>query len=279
MGRLPKRAILRSGRSLVLDKKSAVHAVMANLFGLELLQEENWTIKVVENADAASDCLNISSQQDGVEIKCRLNNGTDIFHLTEIFIDKHYGYQFDGKIVVDVGMSNGDSAIYFAKRGAKMVLGLEPSPESFSIALENIKRNKLEDRIIPLNLAMSSKSESTKLFISSRETNGDHLALGGYAQSLAYDSVVSIEAITLGDLLQKFKLNKVDILKMDCEGCENDVVRSLDASDFKKLDEVILELHGSPEPLLKTFASNSFQSKLEFGSNLRAKMIDQKLKS
>lgn len=59
----------------------------------------------------------------GIRVKCRYNEGLDIVHLAEIFLDKAYGTDFAGKVVIDVGMSNGDSSTYFASKGASKVIG------------------------------------------------------------------------------------------------------------------------------------------------------------
>jgi hypothetical protein len=46
--------------------------------------------------------------------------------------------------VLDIGASVGDSAIRFAKRGAKFVLALEPHPTSYRLLEENVRLNGVE---------------------------------------------------------------------------------------------------------------------------------------
>ena len=47
--------------------------------------------------------------------------------LNGIFCEEVYGFlDVKGRYVIDVGMNMGNSAIYFAMRGAKMVMGFEP---------------------------------------------------------------------------------------------------------------------------------------------------------
>jgi len=47
--------------------------------------------------------------------------------LNGIFREEVYGFlHVEGRYGIDVGMNIGDSAIYFAMRGAKMVMGFEP---------------------------------------------------------------------------------------------------------------------------------------------------------
>jgi hypothetical protein len=59
--------------------------------------------------------------------------------------------------VVDVGAYVGDTAIYFALRGARRVIAIEPHPETFREMIENIKLNNLEDIVIPVNAGLASR--------------------------------------------------------------------------------------------------------------------------
>jgi glycosyltransferase involved in cell wall biosynthesis len=63
----------------------------------------------------------------------------------------------DGRDVVDVGAFVGDSAIYFALKGAKRVIAIEPHPGAYAEMLENIRLNNLEGVIVPLNAGLASK--------------------------------------------------------------------------------------------------------------------------
>ncbi len=66
----------------------------------------------------------------------RKDRTSQIYQIKEQFIDKVYGNDFTGKIVVDLGASIGNSEIYFAVNGVKKVIALEPFSESFEIAKE-----------------------------------------------------------------------------------------------------------------------------------------------
>ena len=56
----------------------------------------------------------------------------------------------NGRVVVDVGAFVGDSAIYFALKGAKRVIAIEPHPGAYAEMLENISSTTLK--------ALSSRS-------------------------------------------------------------------------------------------------------------------------
>ena len=100
---------------------------------------------------------------DDIVLTVRTKKGWDLGHLVEIFIDKVYGSDFYDKNVIDVGMSNGDSSIYFAKNGAKKVIGIEPDKVSFNLAVNNIKASKVDDRVIALNKALTAGGQRSRI--------------------------------------------------------------------------------------------------------------------
>jgi len=51
--------------------------------------------------------------------------------------------RYDNKIVIDIGASIAESALYFVLRGAKKILCFEPIPKVFAMAKENVELNNL----------------------------------------------------------------------------------------------------------------------------------------
>ncbi|WOE50948.1 FkbM family methyltransferase [Sulfuracidifex metallicus] len=68
------------------------------------------------------------------------------YAIFETFILEQYNTEIEGE-VVDIGANIGDSAIYFALKGASHVYAFEPLPSVYKVALENIKLNSLDDKI------------------------------------------------------------------------------------------------------------------------------------
>lgn len=72
-------------------------------------------------------------------------------------------------------MSNGDSAIYFAKNGANKVVGIEPTKESFDLAIENIKSYNVTEKITAVNKAVGVENGKVEFFISEYSPYGNSL--------------------------------------------------------------------------------------------------------
>jgi hypothetical protein len=98
--------------------------------------------------DASCDCW----WKDGIKFRFMHNVILETFDLNV------YGaIDVNDKIVVDVGGFIGDTPIYFALKGAKSVIAIEPHQEAFNVMIENIKLNNLQNKIIPINAGLASK--------------------------------------------------------------------------------------------------------------------------
>jgi Met-10+ like-protein len=154
---------------------------------------------------------------DGLQITLNptLTNNvkTYSFVLDEIFVMKVYGEpNLQGRVVIDLGASLGDSALYFAKLGASKVYGYEPNVEYYELAQENIKLNDM----------------AKKIHIFNESATGDKVK----------------------DLIAHHHLQNI-FLKIDCDGCEYDFTENLDNTIFDNITDIVMEYHGKPKPLIE----------------------------
>ena len=138
------------------------------------------------------------------------------------------------RVVVDVGAFVGDSAIYFALKGAKRVIAIEPHPGAYAEMLENIRLNNLEGVIVPLNAGLAGKPGRIRVGGVSEEETGQV-----YHRP---SEVGEVDAITLGEIVEKYGIGEGAVLKMDCEGCEYDVILN-DYEHVRLFDEILFEYH------------------------------------
>ena len=254
------KVVLKTGNSIRLARKpSSISQALRhyhrwydpsiyNLIGLAKLLNRGWKIRHVDN-----DYL-LLSPEPGTVLKCRLNQGTDISLVSEIFVRQVYGSDFNQKVVVDVGAYNGDSAIYFARRGARLVIGLEPDPRSLELARENIRLNNLEDKVILLNVALSTRTGESKLGVNAETPNITQIA---EPYSIPGDTL-EIQTVTVEEIMKQFNLQKIDFLKMNCEGCEYGIIRTLPAKAIESISEIVLEFHNGPLDIPRILSRRGF---------------------
>jgi FkbM family methyltransferase len=140
------------------------------------------------------------------------------------------------RVIVDIGAYVGDSAIYFVLKGARRVIVIEPHPGAFAEMLDNIRLNSMENVIIPINAGLASRPGK----ICIENIGVEDIAV---TYHMPGDCPITVPAVTLSDLMDKFGVDLNDaVLKMDCEGCEFDVILN-DYEHVKLFRELILEYH------------------------------------
>ena len=168
-------------------------------------------------------------EYDGLKFK---NHPTSwIFFESDDYFDK---FNVKDRVVMDIGGNVGDTALKFAKFGAN-VYAFEPVPYLSEIAKENINLNPEYKRKINFyNLAISHKNGELTIY-------EDDYNSGGHSQFYENDNLKKhlVKAITIDDAIKKFDI-KPDVLKIDCEGCEFNIILHSDLSLF---NFIILEHH------------------------------------
>ena len=145
--------------------------------------------------------------------------------IDEIFLRKAYGgNRLDNRVAIDIGASLGDSSLYFSSLGASKVFGFEIDNSRYVLALENIRLNGMSDVISLFNEAANS--------------------------------------VSVINLIDRHKLTHV-FLKMDCEGCEYEIMENLPHGIFANIDDIVMEYHLKPEPLENKLKEEGFKVRRE----------------
>ncbi len=168
----------------------------------------------------------------------------DPFTVAETWLhDVHFlDFDLSGWVVFDVGAYVGDTALYYARRGV-VVVAVEPVPENFEAMLRNLELNpELKPRIIPINAAVAGQDGFVDISYSG-PLDGSATIYGpgrlrARVRSMRLKTLIE-EASRLGVDLGAFR---VRALKMDCKGCEWDVVNEAEA--LRLFDVVKVEYSG-----------------------------------
>ena len=149
---------------------------------------------------------------------------TNYLALFETFVLEQYNTEIEGE-VVDIGANIGDSSLYFAAKGASHVYAFEPLPSAYDIALENIKLNHLDNKISLFNAAVGSKEGKIKV-----PSYVDVVS----SSSFSVTNIGDVEVPVMPFDKVREMVKDPYLLKMDCEGCEADIIFSSEL-DFEKL--------------------------------------------
>jgi hypothetical protein len=125
--------------------------------------------------------------------------------IDEVYVSNAYrAANLSGRTVIDVGASVGDTALYFASLGASRVYAFEVCESRYKIAQENILLNGMDKIINIINEEANSKS--------------------------------------ISNIVEYNHLSHV-LLKLDCEGCELQVIPNIPDNIYRQIDDIVMEYH------------------------------------
>lgn len=162
----------------------------------------------------------------------------DLFILYEVLMSRCYAISSrrldpsSVEFIIDCGANIGITSLFFASRypNAK-ILSIEPHPENFALLQRNVAA---EPRIVPIHAAIVGTPQSHVYITSENKAWGNTITREA--------SGFKVPAVTLAELMERFRLEKVDLLKIDIEGAEKDVFRNGGFLSRVKLG--LIELHG-----------------------------------
>ena len=137
--------------------------------------------------------------------------------IVNVFKKNEYSFlPVNKKEVIDIGANIGDSSIYFASHGAKRVIAVEPDTVSYDHAVKNAAANGYSGVI---QLIMASCGPRDFFALDNR-----------------------LELLTLRTLIEKY-CSCPTILKVDCEGCEYDLILKASSWDLCRFSHIQIEYH------------------------------------
>jgi len=232
--------------------------------------------------------LFMAGARNGNEILVRLNNGMkfkirmfswDLPILSEIFIDSPYTKNFSipkNSVVVDIGAHTGAFSIK-ASKIAKEVYAYEPFPENFKLLLTNLSLNSCKN-VKAFKLAIDKSSGIRKLYIN-EDNNGSS---SFYSERTKDQNSIQVNTTSLKNVFNDNKIDRINFLKIDCEGAEYDILFNTPKKYLKRIDRITMECHNfkshSISNMLQFLEKNGFSAKLlVFNKGLQLGIIHAKL--
>lgn len=146
----------------------------------------------------------------------------------------------EGDVVVDVGGNIGIFARRAWERGAARIVSFEPQRVAFYCYLKNAK-----PEMECFNLAIADKIGSFEINFgeSLNNTGGGSIVANYEKRGIEILHRENVIAISLDQLFSIGVLNRVDFLKIDCEGAEGKVLQGISDENLSKFRCVSMEVH------------------------------------
>jgi FkbM family methyltransferase len=178
----------------------------------------------------------------------------DVSTLLVVFGRRDYGRIARNAICIDVGAHLGSFSLYAVISGAAVVYSYEPDPVLYKTLLQNVEDNRLGAQILPCQAAVVGAEASNVIFYPEGNASG-------HVTPLPHDNRgISVKALTLTEIVEGHHLERVDVLKLDCEGSEYDIVFGTAPRIWRRIERVRLEYHfGRADELKKHFSALGYR--------------------
>ena len=159
----------------------------------------------------------------------------------QIFIHGCYRLWGDCETIVDAGANVGIFSVWAGRQLPRAnIFALEPYPETFARLQYNLQANQFGPRVQPVQLALSARPGTREMPI---EAESERRSLIASDREGRNGQVVQVPSSSLGDVLERYQLKQVDLLKMDIEGSEWEVLLSTPTSVLQHIRRLQLEYH------------------------------------
>jgi len=180
----------------------------------------------------------------------------------------------NGDIVVDIGANIGAFSIFAATKFENTkVYSYEPMPNTFKLLEKNIKINNLKN-IKPYNIAISGKAGHKTFFI--EDNDNCSCTIIDEEINKINPKYQILKCITLKDVFQKNNIERIDFLKMDCEGSEYDILFNTPKKYIKKVKKISLEFHHSKSITYNCLDLKKFLEKNGFNVTIKGGVINNR---
>ena len=211
--------------------------IFKNTNNYNLLIEQS-NLRVRENKKT------ILETHNGTKIAAR-HNIYDIKIIKEQFVDLQYFPEFipsnfKPKVVLDIGGYIGDLSLYCASTFDSKVHCYEPTPQNYAMIQENINLNK------DLNITVFNKGVSDSrqpIMLDVQEISGE-IHASSHKKYKSHVTTIEVPCVSLNDAIKEITEEKIDLVKIDCEGQEFEILKNIDSYELStKIDYLAFEYH------------------------------------
>jgi FkbM family methyltransferase len=167
-----------------------------------------------------------------------VRSALDMWVLKETCLDGGYmgGREFEPAwTIIDVGAGIGDFTVLAAKSCPEgLVHAYEPHGESYKIFRHNLSVNNLPDVVVYREAGGTAGGRYLSL-----DSSGEPIS----TPFVEGENSASVSSSSLEQMLQRLPNARCDLIKIDCEGCEFNLIMKADPPTLDRISYITMELH------------------------------------
>ena len=147
------------------------------------------------------------------------------------------------KMIIDVCANIGAASYFFAKEYPNSkIYSFEPTTINFLLLQKNIKHFS---NVKIFQKGVNEENKQQKIYINTKNPGTNSI----YEKWRKFDDYEYVNFINLKSFLKEKNIKNIDILKIDTEGCEINVLKSI-KTFLKKISVIYLEYHNEQQGLI-----------------------------
>jgi FkbM family methyltransferase len=165
---------------------------------------------------------------------------SDIPTFDQVFVNAEYDYKINivPEIIIDCGANVGLSTLFFKRKfPSAQIIAIEPEESNYQSLVKNTLAYK---EVTPVKAGVWPKTAMLEVV--------DEWNFGNWGFVCKETDVktdTSVSAISIPDLMKKFNIEEIDLLKIDVEGTELELFSSDYEYWLPKTKVIMIELHDS----------------------------------
>lgn len=174
------------------------------------------------------------------EVPHQLKTAFDEIYLRGVY-DQGLALIGSGSTVLDLGGNAGYFSLAVFMRSQKIrLIAAEPLPVNVNLYKESMAMNNIDNYTLLEKAVMTNDSGVLGIHYESDDSASVGASMIERQKS---KKVIQVPTITLDEIYEQQNLQKVDLLKIDCEGAEYNILFNASDEVFEKTPNIILETH------------------------------------
>jgi len=171
-------------------------------------------------------------------------------------------------VIFDIGGNVGMTSIYYSSIFPNArIYTFEPVKRNYEILKLNTENIK---NIQSFNFGLGSENQEMKIFSANDETNNGGFSIYSENTDVNQTSYENIKIKNAGEVIKELGINNIDLIKIDTEGAEYDILRSMNPKILSNVKWIIGELHSVNDYKLLDYLSEWFD--IDLDKNLKSKL-------
>jgi len=166
----------------------------------------------------------------------------------EVFVERHYcppDLPFEirpNDVVFDIGANVGAFALLAAVYTTNKVVALEPVPSNYELLRRNVSNNGMRN-VHLMRVAVSDQPKTVEMLLFDGEMFGCRIP-SPHVDRCGQDlKTIEVDCIPLAQAMEAQDVDRIDFLKLDCEGEEFAILRALEPAILDGIRVIALEYH------------------------------------